>query len=315
MPLKTPIAFFIFNRPQLTQTVFDAIRQAQPQMLLVIADGPCSDRAGEAELCDQTRAVVQQIDWNCQVLINFSEVNLGCKQRVSSGLDWVFNTVEEAIILEDDCLPHPTFFPFCEELLAYYRDDERIMMISGDNFQFGHKRTNESYYFSRFAHIWGWATWRRAWRRYDVEMKQWSDVREGQWLADILHNSSMIKYWTNIFQSASEGSIDTWDYAWIFACWIQHGLTVLPNSNLVANIGFHPTATHTRDPNSKFANLPVEALASPLKHPRFVIADNKADHFTQKTMFNSNRINFIEKIFQRMSTYSIKGRVRNRKKI
>jgi hypothetical protein len=177
--METPIAFFIFNRPHLTQKVFDAIRQAQPKILLVVADGSRFDRADETELCAQTRAVIKQVDWDCQVLTNFSETNLGCKRRVSSGLNWVFETVEEAIILEDDCLPHPTFFPFCETLLDYYRHDSRIMNISGENFQFGRQRTQDSYYFSRYNHCWGWASWRRAWNNYDVEMQLWSVIKEG----------------------------------------------------------------------------------------------------------------------------------------
>jgi hypothetical protein len=159
--VNTPIAFFIFNRPDTTARVFEAIRQAQPSKLLVVADGPRSTRPGEAEKCAATRAIIDQVDWECEVLTNYSDVNLGCRHRVSSGLDWVFEQVEEAIILEDDCLPHPTFFRFCEELLEWYRHDHRIVAISGDNFQNGHQSGEFSYYFSRYVHIWGWATWRR----------------------------------------------------------------------------------------------------------------------------------------------------------
>jgi hypothetical protein len=160
--LTTPVAFLIFNRPDTTAKVFEAIRQAKPPKLLVVADGPRPDRPDDIEKCKAARGVVEQVDWDCEVLRNYSDVNLGCKKRVSSGLDWVFNTVEEEIILEDDCLPHPTFFRFCEELLDYYRHDERIMVISGDNFQFGRNCTEYSYYFSRYNHCWGWSTWRRS---------------------------------------------------------------------------------------------------------------------------------------------------------
>src|SRR6185369_14461868 len=165
--LTTPVAFIIFNRPDTTEKVFAEIARARPPKLLVIADGPRAGRAGEADRCAATRAIIDRVDWDCKVLTNYSDVNLGCKNRVASGIDWVFEQVPEAIILEDDCLPDPTFFRFCEELLIRYREDERISQICGANFQFGRKRSNDSYYFSRYNHIWGWASWRRAWQHYD----------------------------------------------------------------------------------------------------------------------------------------------------
>ena len=242
--LTTPVAFFVFNRPDVTQRVFERIRDAKPQKLFIIADG--ARFSEEEDKCKEVRNIVQNIDWDCEVLTNFSEVNLGCKIRVSSGLDWVFDNVESAIILEDDCLPEPSFFEFCSELLTRYVNDQRVMMISGDNFQSGKKRTNDSYYFSIFPHCWGWATWRRAWQYYDVEMKLWLTVRDNNWLMDILHSKSAVRYWENVFQDVFDGLIDTWDYQWTFACWIQSGLTVLPNVNLVSNIGFNEQATHTK---------------------------------------------------------------------
>lgn len=298
--LNTPVALFIFNRPHLTQQVFNAIRKAQPTILLVVADGPRPDRADETELCAQTRAVIEQIDWDCQVLTNFSETNLGCKQRVSSGLDWVFETVEEAIILEDDCLPHPTFFPFCETLLDYYRHDSRIMTISGDNFQFGQKRTQDSYYFSRYNHCWGWASWRRAWNHYDVDMKLWSTIQQGNWLKDLLGDDRTVQYWTDLFEAVACDRLDTWDYQWTFACWIQSGLTVLPTVNLVSNIGFGPDATHTTAAN-QMGNLPTEALSFPLKHPAFVIRDTRADHLTHQIADHSGLLRKLKRVMKQMS--------------
>ena len=284
--MKTPVAFLIFNRPDTTEKVFEAIRAAKPPKLLVVADGARSDRPDEAEKCEAARKIIEGVDWQCEVLTNYSEVNLGCKQRVSSGLDWVFKNVEEAIILEDDCVPHPTFFHFCEELLNYYRDDERIMVISGDNYQFGHKRTQYSYYFSRYNHCWGWATWRRAWQYYDIEMKLWSKIRDGNWLRAILEEPRAVKYWSKIFQAVYEEKINSWAYRWTFACWLQSGLTVLPNVNLVSNIGFGTEGTHTTDSRNPYANLPTEKICFPLQHPPFIIRDAEADKFTQDTHFN-----------------------------
>lgn len=281
--MKTPVVLLIFNRPDTTAQVFASIRQAKPPQLLVVADGPRSDR--EAEKCQAARAIIDGVDWNCQVMTNYSQVNLGCKQRVSSGLDWVFTNVEEAIILEDDCVPHPSFFQYCEELLERYRSDRRIMVISGNNFQFGRNRTKYSYYFSRYNHCWGWATWRRAWQYYDVDMKLWSEIQDCHWLEYMLEKPNTLKQWRKIFASTYEEKINSWAFRWTFACWVQNGLTILPDCNLVSNIGFVTEGTHTVDSKDKFANLPVEEITFPLKHPFFMIRHAQADDFTQKTLF------------------------------
>lgn len=283
--LKTPVAFLIFNRPDTTEKVFEEIRRARPPKLLVVADGPRADKSGDAEKCRAVRTIIDRVDWPCEVLTNYSDTNLGCKKRVSSGLDWVFDTVEEAIILEDDCLPHPTFFRFCEELLEKYRDDEHIMMISGDNFQFGLKRTQYSYYFSHHCHIWGWASWRRAWKNYDVNMKLWPEIRDGNWLDDIFRNKNTVRYWRKIFDNVYQGKIGTWDYQWTFACWVQGGLSVLPNTNLISNIGFGPNSTHTTG-ESKFSNMQIEPVNFPLVHPSFILRDELADIFTENNHYN-----------------------------
>lgn len=283
--LKTPVAFLIFNRPDTTTQVFKEIAQAQPPKLLVVADGPRPDRPDEAKKCAAARAIIEQVNWPCEVLTNYADTNMGCKRRVSSGLDWVFDTVEEAIILEDDCVPHPTFFRFCEELLVRYRDDERIMHISGHNVQFGRKRTPYSYYYSRYNHCWGWASWRRAWQYYDVTMKHWPEVHKEGWLYDILGSRSAVAYWTRIFQMVYEGKIDSWAYRWTFACWLQSGLSILSNCNLISNIGFGAFATHTTIEDSPLANSQTVPMDFPLHHSPFIIRDTRADTFSQRTLF------------------------------
>jgi len=281
--MKTPVAFFIFRRPDTTEKVFEAIRQAKPLKLLVVADGPRPDRPGEAEKCAAARAIIERVDWECEVLKNYSDINLGCKHRVSSGLDWVFEQVDEAIILEDDCLPHPTFFRFCEELLDYYRNDKRIMAIAGDNSRLlGQRWTKHSYYFSRLTPIWGWATWQRAWQYYDVTMKLWPMVKEGNWLRDVLRNDRVTTIWTNTFQSAYEGKIDTWDYQWTFTCWLQSGINIVSNPNLISNCGFNAEATHTINPDSFRANAPLEVMDFPLQHPPFMICDTQIEELVRK---------------------------------
>ena len=281
MSLSTPIAFIIFNRPDLTQIVFNAIRQAQPKQLFVIADGARFPE--EAEKCQRAKDIIKQVDWDCQVLTNYADHNLGCRQRVSSGISWVFEQVEEAIILEDDCLPSPSFFHFCETLLDRYRDDERIMHIGGNNFQFGQNRTDYSYYFSKYNHIWGWASWRRAWKHYDVEMKNWEKFKISKIINSVHSDSYEQNYWLNIFEKVHQGLIDTWDYQWTYACWSQSGLSILPSVNLVSNIGFRDDATHTTR-ESKLANLPAKDIYE-ICHPSFSVRDDTADEYTFDYLF------------------------------
>ncbi|TSK09243.1 MAG: glycosyltransferase family 2 protein [Geobacter sp.] len=282
--LTKPVAFFVFNRPDTTALVFETIRRAAPSTLLLVADGPRPDRPGEAERCAAVRAIVEGVDWPCDVHFNFSDINLGCRYRVSTGLNWVFESVEEAIILEDDCLPDQSFFRFCEELLTRYRDDRRIMMISGDNFQFGANRSSDSYYFSRYPHIWGWACWRRSWEMYCADIKLWPQVREGGWLKDCLGRSRLVKYWSDAFESVHRGEIDTWDHQLTFACLVNHALCVVPNRNLVSNIGFGANATHTTE-KGPLSELRTEEMQFPLRHPPFVMQDARSDSRTERDFF------------------------------
>ena len=294
--LDTTVAIVIFNRPDTTARVLAEIARAKPPRLLVIADGPRADRPDEQAKCQATRAIIERVDWDCDVLTNYSEVNLGCKRRVSSGLDWAFQTVEQAIILEDDCLPHPTFFRFCQELLEKYKDDERITMVSGDNFQFGRKRTDYSYYFSHYCHVWGWATWRRAWQYYDVDMKLWPSIRDGNWIRDVLKDDRAAIRWAKTFEVMHQGLVDTWDVQWVFASWIQNGLAILPNTNLISNIGFSPNATHTTSSTSSLANLPTEAIEFPLLHPPFMVRDSLADDITERSLFNATFSSLLQRV-------------------
>jgi hypothetical protein len=282
--LTIPVVFLVFNRPDTTRRVFEEIRRARPPKLLVVADAPRADRPGEAEKCKAVRAILDTVDWPCEVLKNFADINLGCKIRVSSGLDWVFEQVEEAIILEDDCLPHASFFRFCEELLHRYRDDERIWIISGDNFQFGKRRTHDSYYFSRYTHIWGWASWRRTWRKYDVGMKHWPSVRNQGRLSDILQDRKLTTYWHDVFEAVFNNKIDTWDYQLNFACWINNALSIMPNINLMSNIGFGPDASRTAKIN-QFSKIPVSEMKFPLVHPTLIIRDALADDESERDQF------------------------------
>jgi hypothetical protein len=294
--LTTPVAFIIFNRPDTTDRVFAEIARARPPKLLVVGDGPRDNRPGEAEKVAACRAIINRVDWPCEVLTNYSEANLGCKVRVSSGLDWVFEQVPEAIILEDDCLPHPSFFRFCQEMLERYRDDERIGMISGDNFQFGQSVTEDSYYFSKYTHIWGWATWRRAWLGYDVKVSIWPKILREGWLKQISANEGEEAYWREVFQSVYDGRLDTWDYQWTLHCFLQGQISVMPNFNLISNIGFGENATHTHG-ESIYSNMPIKEMIFPLKHAEILRSNAKADAYTANTIFYLTHLSRLRKFF------------------
>ncbi|MGK7940290.1 MAG: methyltransferase domain-containing protein [Crocosphaera sp.] len=296
MKFSTPIAFLIFNRPQLTEKVFNRIAQIKPQKLLVVADGPRFPE--EVKKCEKTRSIIDKVDWDCEILTNFSHENLGCRKRISSGISWVFSQVEEAIILEDDCLPDLSFFSFCQTLLEKYRDDERIMHISGNNFQLGQSRTPYSYYYSIYNHNWGWASWRRAWQHYDVDMKTWPEYQYSQAIRSIFEHPEQQKYWCDRFEETFKGNVDTWDYQWTYACWSQQGIAILPDVNLVSNIGFGVDATHTTS-DSFLANLPTGEMKT-IKHPPFVATNREADTFTFWRIFLDKEAKSINQVLQEL---------------
>jgi hypothetical protein len=285
--IDTPVALIIFNRPETTSRVMAEIAKAKPQHLMVIADGPRVSVPGEADRCARARAIVEdRIDWPCTVSRNYSDVNLGCQQRVSSGLDWVFALFPEAIILEDDCLPSPSFFPYCHELLKLYRNDPRVMCISGSNLS-GYSPEQASYYFSRNPHIWGWASWSRAWRLYDRSLEHWPAFKSQRLLRNMAKgNRRFERYWMQNLDKVAEGEIDTWDFQWTFSCWLHGGLAILPAVNLVENIGFDKCATHTKVlPRVLSGRFVRGDLRFPLVHAKQVERAIPADTQTEALYF------------------------------
>jgi hypothetical protein len=271
----------IFNRPDETERVFNEIARARPRQLLVVADGPRPGNTGDPERCAATRAIVERVDWDCEVLRNYSDVNLGVGLRPASGLRWVFEKVEEAIIFEDDCLPHPTFFRFCDELLEKYRDDERIMHIAGANWYFSKTQRPFSYFFSCYSYNCGWASWRRAFRHYDPDIKLWPTLRDTSWLLDILGDPRAVEFWTAKFDLICATGIENngWDWPWLFACWAHRGLSILPSTNLITNIGFNENATHSTQSDDERADVPTLEMRFPLSHPDYMARDTEVDQF------------------------------------
>jgi hypothetical protein len=283
---NSAILFIIFNRPDTTAKVFEQIKAARPPRLYIAADGPRAGRKDEELLCAHTRKIIAEISWDCQVKTLFRDHNVGCKEAVSEAVTWFFSNEEEGIILEDDCLPNQSFFTFCDTLLEKYRADYRIRHISGGNFQHGQKWGNASYYFSSLTHVWGWASWRRVWDDYDKELTRYTENDAITVLTKLFGKREIITKWHNIFKAVKEGRIDTWDYQLAFTNFFQQGLCIVPNFNMISNIGFGDNATHTVATQDAWANIPLVDIGK-IYHPEdFVIqiaADistlmDKADH-------------------------------------
>jgi len=285
----TPTLLLIFNRPDLTQQVFEAIRSQRPTRLFVAADGPRPHLPAERARCEAARRrVLDHVDWDCEVQTLLRDENLGCKRAVSSAITWFFDHVEEGIILEDDCLPGPDFFRFCGQMLAHYRDTSQVMQIGGVNFQQGRKRGEASFYFSKYAHIWGWATWRRAWRHYEAEMAGLEDFLSSEAWRKLCPDPRESAYWEPILRRVRDGQVDTWDYQWNYTLWKHGGMSALPQVNLVSNLGFRDDATHTTQTGARMAHMKIRALGRLVFDGAGVI-DREADRLTFDTVFSPVR--------------------------
>lgn len=285
--MRSAVLLLVFNRPESTRQVFEAIRAARPPRLYIAADGPRPSREGEHERCNEVRQIATDVDWPCEVKTLFREINLGCKMGVSTGIDWFFSHEEEGIILEDDILPVPSFFPFCDELLDRYRHEDKVGLISGCNLISKHYNCPHSYFFSRYNHIWGWASWRRAWQHYDVEMRAWPEWKASRLLQQMSDGSRAFESsWSSQFDDTHAGKIDTWDYQWTFAFWRHGMLAVLPAHNQIRNLGFGPEATHTTVAYPIYlVESQPKPLTFPLRHPARIERSLAADRLIERRVF------------------------------
>jgi hypothetical protein len=301
--MQSAVLFLIFNRPDTTQQVFEAIRAAKPPRLYVAADGPRQNREGEFERCEEVRKIATTVDWPCEVKTLFRNENLGCKLGVSGGINWFFENEEEGIILEDDVLPLPSFFEYCDELLERYRHDPNVGVISGCNLISKRFKTAESYFFSRYNLIWGWASWRRTWQHYDVNMHDWPEWRDKGGIKSISDGNKLFEsYWNAIFDNVYRGGIDTWDYQLIFSCWYHGMVTALPALNQTFNIGFgHPDAVHTTANTPSYVNESIpETLIFPLSHPITVERSIAADATTDRLVLGITKREFMRQRIMRI---------------
>lgn len=297
MSAIAPVLFIVFNRPDTTARVFEAIRQARPVQLFVAADGPRNE--AERSLTEEVRRITEAVDWPCEVYRDYAGKNLGCKWRPYTAITWAFEQVEELIILEDDCLPHGDFFVFCSRLLEWHRDSSRVLHISGNNFQGGNWRGDSSYYFSKYSHNWGWATWKQAWAEFDIQFNFWEFGKD-----EILDYGCQTKierdYWNGIFDEVYKKGSSVWDYQWLANLWYNKGLAATPNTNLVENIGFNQSATHTHNTKNGKLNpstygLTIEGAFA--QEVQDVVADaytfNNAYYTAPKTSIVSRVLNQI----------------------
>jgi hypothetical protein len=284
--MNTPILFLIFNRPSTTKQIFDTIRNVKPSKLYIAADGPRKLRSDDQKKCEDVKEIVMSIDWEVKTLFRIE--NLGCKLAVSSAITWFFENEEEGIILEDDVLPLPSFFTYCVELLEKYRYEEKVAIITGSNLISKRFELDESYFFSHYANIWGWASWRRVWNNYDVTINEWPEWYRKGGLKPLSDGIPFFElYWKDQIDAISNGKIDTWDFQLFFTCWKLNAYCVVPRNNLTSNLGFGEIATHTTGeiPDCVIEST-TEELIFPIIHPLVVERSKEADMLMNKRIFN-----------------------------
>ncbi len=303
MPTDVPVALIIFRRPDATRRVFEAVRRAEPSQLFVIADGPREGHPDDAEQCKATRAVVEDVDWDCEVHRNYSASNLGCGRRPASGISWVFKHVDRAIILEDDCLPAASFFPFCKQVLDRYADVPQVMHVNGNTYGLDQSDWHEySYSFGSYPQVWGWATWKRSWNEFDWTMEGWPAFRDAGMLDSLdggaAYASVREKKWDRVYGGKDR---DVWDYQWHFAVMRNNGLCVVPRKNMITNVGFGTRATHTVSEESEKASLNRHDIDLPITPPPFLVSDQRINRIYRKKMLRPSLYRRVTRKLRRVT--------------
>ncbi len=296
-----PVLFLVFNRPERTRQVFEAIRAAQPSHLFVAADGPRPHRLAEAERCEQVRAIATAVDWPCEVHTLFRESNLGCGRAVSEAISWFFDHVPEGIVLEDDCLPDASFFDFGTALLERYRGDRRVFKIAGTNPVGSWPGfAGANYFFSSYGYSWGWASWRDRWACFDLNIADWPSFER----SSHARHYPFSRQRNQGFRATHAGLIDTWDYQWHYTISCNHGLVVIPTINLVRNIGFEPEATHTRNAMSLYSRNPVGRLEPPFVPPPCMLPEHPFERAMYRVIAHEARREWISRQLTRVRRLS-----------
>lgn len=296
---KSPVALFVYNRPTQAEQTFAQIKAYRPLTLFVLSDGPKNSDVDRLNVA-RTREIFTKIDWPCDVVYRFADHNLGCRASITTGLAFIFEQVQECIILEDDCLPDLTFFDFCTALLERYRDNPAIMTIGGHQPIHSDKQNEDSYHYSKYPSTWGWATWRRAYRNFDPSLSNWVERQEHAWLLKYLGKDQYARYWSYMLSEAHKGA-DHWDYAWAYHCWKNNGLSIRPTVNLIKNIGFGPTATHTTETLHPFGQCESSVMPFPLRHPALIEPSNQRESKIEELLFSGIRRRQLSHIYQAIS--------------
>lgn len=304
--METAILYLVFNRLESVKKSFEPIKIIAPKRLYVSADGPRDTHDEDKEKCAKVRQYIKEhVNWNCEVHYLYRDLNLGCGKAVSEAIDWFFDKEDEGIIIEDDCVPDLSFFKFCEELLNRYRNHKNIFQIAGSNWQKGIKRGAADYYFSYISSVWGWATWRDRWDlyRYTIDLYSEDYMKMTSNLKQIALNQREVYYHLNCFEKTASGLLDTWDYQWRYLMFLNRGKNIVPNCNLISNVGFGEEGTHTLNSEHWRSKLKAKELNFPLKHPKSLSVNKKADGFLAKHIWlahNKNNDNYIKQINQKL---------------
>ena len=312
--LQTAVLFIVFNRPNATSQVFEAIREAKPPRLYIASDGFRKERKGEDKKVAKVREIVTAVDWPCKVKTLFRTNNVGCQLGPRSGIDWFFENEDFGIILEDDCVPSQSFFWFCEELLKRYKNDESIMAITGTNIT-TQLNFNADFYLSKYFLPWGWASWQRAWKKYDPYIEEWGKLRKKEWLKGLgLGGFPFEITFKKIFNQTYQlkDAATWWDYQWIFSCWKHNGLIIAPSKNLIKNIGFGSDATHTFADDKYKSNLLISEMKFPLKYPENLEVDRNADLFITKNWFQATWVGLAKSIILKLPGAKNLNRIRKK---
>jgi hypothetical protein len=300
---QTPILLLLFNRLDTTKQVLEMLRVIKPKYLYVAADGPRENCIEDRGRCNDLRNwVLSNVDWICEVKTLFQEKNLGCGRGPVTGITWFFNQVEEGIILEDDCVPDLSFFYFCENLLEYYRNSNRISIISGVNFDSENLcfKGDDSYFYSAFPFTWGWATWRKNWVDYDFEIKRWGVINKKELLQYLFENKGYQKAWAQLFEKIYKmPPTDIWDFQFFFSCFLKRQYSIVPKNNLVTNIGVGINATHTIGTDGLLTNNSTKPIEKELIHPVNFIRNFKYDIFLQEINYGKVEVLSLQKVIKR----------------
>jgi hypothetical protein len=309
--MNKAILFLIFNRPDYTIKVFESIRLYKPKKLYIAADGPRINNQKDIILCKETRNIVKLVDWECEVNILFRDENLGCTRAVIGAIKWFFDKEEDGIILEDDVVPNLDFFYYCEFCLNKYSKDERVMMITGTNY-LSNEKFDSTYFYSQHYIMWGWATWKRAWEKYDVDMEKWNDPKIKSDIKYMFNGNFIWKYLVNIFDLIKDFKHDIWDYQWVFACIINNGYCITPKVNLVSNIGIE--GLHSYDvTDSHFLDKYLLGDSKNYKSPSSFLINSSYDknlHLLKSK--KANRKYTVIKILKFIKLYKILKKLKNK---